>query len=382
MLLVYQDTVAVAAMPGTKLVALSGGCPQETHTGYGRRVANMADEVWAEQHPVRQVLLERRAACSKPGDRQDGFKVGLAVEGGGIRGVVSAAMLTFLEDLGYADVFDEVYSCSSGSVNAAYFIMRQTWFPLSIYFDDLTTGEFLNFRRIVYRQAPMDLDYIFDDVLVKRKPLDYEAIIMAKQRLHVMVTDVDGLKPLDVSDFRSPADLRSALMASTWLPLATRGTTSFRGKRAIDGGILQFHPFRAAIADGCTHILSLSTRPMGPLKGKPSLVNRMVALHLERMRTGLGKGFTASMMQYMTEDKPFLVRSRLHPNGSPAVLDLAPLPGTPEVKRHEVDRALLLDGARSAYRVAFLALERKNVQVIPRLTVYHPVSSSEESINE
>ncbi|MGH3925153.1 MAG: patatin-like phospholipase family protein, partial [Pseudonocardiaceae bacterium] len=130
----------------------------------------MADQVWAEQHPVRQLLLERRAAHSKPGDRDDDFKVGLAIEGGGIRGVVSAAMLTFLEDLGYAEAFDAVYSCSSGSVNAAYFIMRQTWFPLSIYFDDLTTGEFLDFRRVLYRRAPMDLDFIFDDVLVKRKP--------------------------------------------------------------------------------------------------------------------------------------------------------------------------------------------------------------------
>ena len=69
----------------------------------------MADQVWAEHHPVRQVLHERRATHSKPGDRDDGYKMGLAIEGGGLRGVVSAAMLTFLEDLGYADAFDEVY---------------------------------------------------------------------------------------------------------------------------------------------------------------------------------------------------------------------------------------------------------------------------------
>lgn len=332
----------------------------------------MAGQVWAEHHPVRQVLHERRAAGSKPGDKRDGNKVGLAIEGGGLRGVVSAAMLTFLEDLGYADAFDEVYSCSSGSVNAAYFLMRRTWFPLSIYFDDLTTGEFLDFRRVLHRRAPMDLDYIFDDVLVKRKPLDYDSIIKAKQRLHVMVTDVDALKPLDVCDFSSAADLRSALIASAWLPLATRGTTTFRGYRAIDGGILRFHPFRAAIDDGCTHILSLSTRPIGPLKSKLSMINRLVVRHLDRMRPGLGEGFAASMLQYMTEDKPFLMRNRLYPSDNPAVLDLAPLPGTPEVKRHEVDRSLLLDGARSAYGAAYLALEGKEVQVIPRLTVYQP----------
>src|SRR5206468_3457588 len=34
----------------------------------------------------------------------------------GLRGVVSAAMLVALEDLGYADAFDEVYACSSGAL--------------------------------------------------------------------------------------------------------------------------------------------------------------------------------------------------------------------------------------------------------------------------
>jgi hypothetical protein len=251
---------------------------------------------------------------------------------------------------------------------------RRTWFPLSIYFDDLSTGEFVDFRRILRRRAPMDLEYLFDDVLVKRKPLDYEQILSAKQRLHVMVTDVDMLKPLDVSDFRSPEDLRSALMASTWMPLATKGTTSFRGNRAVDGAVLQFHPFRAAMLDGCTHILSLSTRPTGSLKGPLSLSNRLAARYLEGIQPGLGDGLVVSLKQYWGEDRPHLVRNRLHPEDTPAVLDLAPLPGTPEVKRQETNPSALLNGARSAYHVVHLALERENVVVVPRLTVYRPES--------
>jgi predicted patatin/cPLA2 family phospholipase len=332
--------------------------------------ARLASEQWDLAHPVRQVLLERRAARSKPGDRADTFKVGLAVEGGGLRGVVSAGMLTALEDLGFADTFDRVYACSSGAVNSAYFITRQTWFPLSIYFDDLTTGEFLDFGRLLRGEGPMNLDFVFDDVLVRRKPLDYAAIIAAAQRLHVMVTDVDALKPLDVSDFETPDDLRSALQASAWLPLAIKGTATFRGNRAIDGGVLRFHPYRAAVADGCTHILSLSTRPIGPTKTAVPLINRVAARHLEKVRPGLGTGFLAGVREYVHVDRPYLNDSRLHPDDDPAVLDLAPLPGTPEIKRHEVDRSRLLDGARAAYRTIHLALEGKDAQIVPRLTVY------------
>jgi predicted acylesterase/phospholipase RssA len=268
--------------------------------------------------------------------------------------------------------FGDIYSCSSGSVNAAYFITRRTWFPLSIYFDDLTNRDFLDFRRVLHQRAPMNLDYVFDDILGKRKPLDYDFIIKAKQRLHVMVTDVDGLKALDVCDFRSAEDLRSALMASAWLPLATKGTRNFRGIRAIDGGVLQCHPFRAAVADGCTHILSLSTKPIGLARAKLSLIDRIVACHLERTRPGLGKGFFAAKNQYMLEDQPLLMCSRLNTNSSPAILDLAPLPGAPEIKRLELDRLRLLDGARAAYGAAYFAMERKVVQVVPRLTAYHP----------
>ena len=330
----------------------------------------MTAELWSDKHPVLQVLRARRASGSKPGSRDDTFKVGLAVEGGGLRGVVSAAMLCALEDLGYADSFDEIYSCSSGAVNAAYFINRRTWFPLTIYFDDLSTGEFLNFRRVLFGEAVMNLDYVFSDVLVKRKPLEYNKIIGAQQRFHVMVTDVDALKPLDVSDFVSVDDLRSAIMASAWLPLATKGTVTFRGGRAIDGGVLRHHPFRTAIIDGCTHILSLSTRPIGPLKTKVSITNKLAARSLERMRPGLGRAFIKSAQEYLTKEKPYLARSRRHPETNPAVLDLAPLPATPEVKRHELNRSRLLDGARSAYRAVYLSLERKDVLVVPRLTVY------------
>src|SRR6266498_2774957 len=142
----------------------------------------MVEQIWSAQHPVRRILEDRRASGSRPGKRDDPHKVGLAVEGGGLRGVVSAAMLVALEDLGYADAFDEIYTCSSGALNGAYFVARKTWFPLSIYFDDLTTGEFLSFGRALRGQTPMNLDFVFDEVLARRKPLDYETIIADPQR--------------------------------------------------------------------------------------------------------------------------------------------------------------------------------------------------------
>jgi len=43
-------------------------------------------------HDVLRVLAERARAGSQPGRRDDGFRVALAIEGGGMRGTISAGM--------------------------------------------------------------------------------------------------------------------------------------------------------------------------------------------------------------------------------------------------------------------------------------------------
>ena len=88
-------------------------------SGTGRR-----EEYWRADHPVLEILRERRRTSSLPSRRSAGdkAKLGLAIEGGGMRGIVSAAMLQVLEECGMTDCFDAVYGCSSGAINAAYFL--------------------------------------------------------------------------------------------------------------------------------------------------------------------------------------------------------------------------------------------------------------------
>ena len=105
-------------------------------------------------------LIEARTR----GER-DGFTLALTVEGGGMRGVVSGAMLIALRELGLADVFDRFYGTSSGSMNLAYFAAGGGWDALSVYYDHLVSG-FLLRRR--FRLARLDMDYVFDEVMRNR----------------------------------------------------------------------------------------------------------------------------------------------------------------------------------------------------------------------
>lgn len=75
-------------------------------------------------HPVLKVMHQRmQDGTSRPGSRRDNFKLGLVVEGGGMRGVVTGAMLMGLQDMGlFSNVFDAVYGASAGAINATYYL--------------------------------------------------------------------------------------------------------------------------------------------------------------------------------------------------------------------------------------------------------------------
>lgn len=331
---------------------------------------------WLVDHPVLTALRARRAHGNSSPIREDSHKIGLAIEGGGMRGVVSGAMLCALEDLGLpAAAFDAVYGCSSGATNAAYFIAGDSWYPLSIYYDDLPTREFVDFRRALTGDI-LNLNYAFETVLEMIKPLRYASVLNASTPLHVAITDVDDIRTVSVGEFESKDDLKAALKASSWLPIAVRGATEFRGRRAIDGGVLAAHPYRLALADGCTHVLSLSTRPIRPPRRRITAAQYVAARYLERLQPTLGAGYLREIRDYRAQRRELQARMRI-PGKPPYVLDISPLPWMPEIKRHEMDPGLLVNGARHAYELMYCAIERIDprqirtgeVRAIPRFTV-------------
>lgn len=84
-------------------------------------------------HPVLSLVRERVLAKSKPGRRQQGSNspstdiphLALVIEGGGMRGAVSAGMAAALSTLDLLDAFDSIHGSSAGSIVGAYLVSRQ-----------------------------------------------------------------------------------------------------------------------------------------------------------------------------------------------------------------------------------------------------------------
>lgn len=202
---------------------------------YGRQPANVID------------VLKKRTANYTPQANNDGFKLGLVVEGGGMRGVQSCAAVDALWQLGYGSCFDNLYGTSAGAINCAYFMSGQITLGTSIYYENLIGNRFIN----VFRWPdPMDIHYLFDDWITGGKPLDVEVVLNSKTKLVITTTDCESGKPYNFSNRDIDKDtLIQALRASSSTPMFTTNKEKINGHILNDGIVNDGIPLREAIND-------------------------------------------------------------------------------------------------------------------------------------
>ncbi len=70
-----------------------------------------------------RALAARCRTGSRPGARDDGLRIALIIEGGGMRGVISAGMALALDELGLVPAFDAVYGASAGAITGAWLLV-------------------------------------------------------------------------------------------------------------------------------------------------------------------------------------------------------------------------------------------------------------------
>ena len=259
-------------------------------------------DVDTEGHPVLEAILARKRSGSVPGDRSDGMRIGLAVEGGGMKGVISAGMCGEMLRCGFADCFDAVYGSSAGAMNLTYYLANQPE-GIAAYEEDLVDGGFLDLRRLpaLQRMGPrkgkkgesmdkswdesvdedpgpdtvrpaMDVSYLVDGVMdhSATRPLNWDALINSRVPLKVVATSLDTLTPVVLEGpWKGVEDLKQCLKASAAVPIfAGPEPVTWRGQRLVDAAVMEPVPVHAAIADGCTHVLVLCTRSLPPLGEK------------------------------------------------------------------------------------------------------------------
>jgi predicted acylesterase/phospholipase RssA len=286
---------------------------------------------------VLQIL--RRRLATRDGRRStawpDGARLGLAVEGGGSRGAVSAAMLKVLADRGATEVFDGVYGSSAGALNATYFLAGRAGDAVGLYRAALVRPPVLDRRRVLAGRPALDVDRLLALVLDEAN-LDLDRVLRSPVELGVDLTLVDPMEAACITSFRSRDDLWEALRGSIWRPFEAGGATTYLGRRVVDGAVLRPLPSVAAAAAGCTHVLSLLTKPPVPPPAHLSPLHRATVWRLNRLRPGLGKLYREALRDRVRVQHRQARDEQVGP-GALWILDVAPAIDDPHLANWESD---------------------------------------------
>lgn len=183
-------------------------------------------------------------------------KIGLILEGGGMRGAYTAGVLDFFMDKKIE--FDSCYGVSAGSVNACSYISKQRGRAFRVDVDYLenreyasaynliTTGNFFG-TEMCYRRIPNELN-----------PYDYEEFNRYQGNFYAVVTNcITGqAEYLKVTDLKGQIDY---IRASCSLPLMAE-MVNIHGVPYLDGGIADSIPVRRSVKDGNTKNVIVLTR--------------------------------------------------------------------------------------------------------------------------
>src|SRR3954452_11240380 len=196
--------------------------------------------------------------------RSPGSRLALVIEGGGMRGAVSGGMALALDELGLAHSFDAAYGSSAGTLNAMWLGTGPLGDGIPTWVAPRLVGALISRRRALRGGRVVDVETLVEERYEQLSPGLFAAVLAGRTELHPIATDVDTAQPVDLHDEIVDArSLRLALQASAALPLLAGPPIALDGRRLIDAGLSAAIPFRAALADGGTHLLVLRSRKAG-----------------------------------------------------------------------------------------------------------------------
>lgn len=192
-------------------------------------------------------------------------RVGLVLEGGGMRGLYTAGVLdAFLDH----DVYiPDCFAVSAGACNAASYLPKQRtrFYQATTRF--LRDPRYMSVKNLVKSGSPFGTEFMFEQVANELEPIDYAGFATCGGRLRVVVTNCQTGR----AEYHKIHDLwrqRDLLRASASLPLLSP-VVSYGEKKLLDGGITDAVPLRFARHCGMEKNVVVLTREKGYRK-KPT----------------------------------------------------------------------------------------------------------------
>ena len=188
------------------------------------------------------------------------YKIGIALSGGGIKGLCHAGVLKALEE---HDIKPNILSgVSSGSVVGAFYADGYSPDEIALLFEDIS------FRQMTKIQIP-DGGFFKIDAFQKfiSKKLRAKTFEELKIPLRIVATDLDKGRSVTFSS----GNLIDPIIASCSIPVLFSPKV-IDGTHYVDGGVLKNFPV-TTIRDECEKVIGINASPLVAEEYKPSILN-------------------------------------------------------------------------------------------------------------
>lgn len=228
--------------------------------------------------------------------KNENLSIAVAVEGGGLRGIVSLAMLSVLRDLSLDRNVKVLAGTSSGAINAAYFLADQIEDCLALY-RKMASANFIQPWR--WPNA-MNLDYLFKDQIIHHHPLYWQKVLESQIDFHITVTPTltGQTISLKAKDLHDQETLIKALRASASAPLYTTNKESLFGQEYNDGHVQWAIPYPPLLQKKVDLILCFQTQRVGYRKKESIFSVIHQKLSLRNYNNNYKKAFAQSGERY------------------------------------------------------------------------------------
>ena len=200
-------------------------------------------------------------------------KIGLILEGGGMRGIYTAGVLDFFIDKNIE--VDLVVGVSAGGCHAASYLSKQYKRAYHTNVDYVNDKEYLSFRNLIKTGSIFGMDLMFNKIPNELYLYDHDAFSKSKSKFTVVTTNCETGK----AEYITLTDMKKDIMylqASCSIPMFAN-IVEIDGYKLVDGGVADSIPIEYAIKEGCKKNIVILTRDKTYRKNKvkfSSLIRR------------------------------------------------------------------------------------------------------------
>jgi len=188
------------------------------------------------------------------------MKLGLVIEGGGMKCAYTAAILDRMMDDGIRA--DYVIGVSAGCACGASYLAGQKDRNRRFFVKHMMDPECLGLTAWKSSGSVFNLKRIYGEYTEEGgiDPLDYDAISENPAEWWAVATDAETGKPHYFSKYDISGHDYTAVMASCAIPVVCRAV-EFHGRKYYDGGCSNSLPVQHALEAGCDKVIVILCRP-------------------------------------------------------------------------------------------------------------------------